>query len=40
MTFPLFFRCQSLLSSVCSKLDKENSLRLQLMFASDMQTGK
>jgi len=27
------------LSSVSSKLDKENALRLQLLFASDMQTG-
>jgi len=33
------FRCQSLLSSVCSKLDKENALRLQMMFASEVQTG-
>lgn len=32
-------RCQSLLSSVCSKLDKENALRLQLLFANDTQTG-
>jgi len=27
------------LSTVGSKLDKENALRLQLMFASDMETG-
>jgi len=32
----LFARCQSVLSSVCSKLDKENALRLQLLFANDM----
>jgi len=31
-------RCQSLLSSVGSKLDKENTLRLQLLFASDMES--
>ena len=35
----MFVRCQSLLSTVGSKLDKENALRLQLMFASDMETG-
>lgn len=27
------------MSSVCLKLDKENALRLQMMFAADMQTG-
>lgn len=35
----LFSRCQSLLSSIGSKVDKENALRCQLMYATDKEEG-